>query len=687
MSSRAEIPKAMKRRAEELRREIRRHERLYYQEARPEISDREFDELMAELVALEEKHPGLRTPDSPTQRVGGEPVEGFEQAEHRPPMLSLDNTYNQDELAEWYERLVRLRAKDPAAAGRPIELVAELKVDGISMALIYEDGVLTQAATRGNGRVGDVVTENARTIRSLPLRLDRVARPPARLQVRAEVYMPRRVFSRLNEERRVRDEPLYVNPRNTAAGTLRLLDSREVARRELSAVVYELVEPVLAPTHGGQLEAAAELGLPVHPSWERCRGLEEVRDYLTRWEEERRSLEFDTDGVVVKVDELEQRKRFGFTSKAPRWAVAYKFESEQATTRVVAINAQVGRTGALTPVAELEPVFVAGTTVKRATLHNYEDLARKDVRVGDVVVIEKGGDIIPKVVEVLLDSRPAEAEGFVPPTDCPICSHPLVRLEEEVALRCVNAGCPAVVRESVCHFVSRNAMDVEGLGEKLVDQLLEHQLIEDYASLYDLRAEQLIGLEGWGAKSAHNLLERLEASKSRGLGPLLHALGIRFVGERIAGILARSFRDMDSLCAASDEELLEIEEVGPKVLASLRAFFADPANVARIERLRAAGVSMTSDTWVPPGEREEAQLPLAGRTVVLTGTLSRLTRKEATARLEALGARVSGSVSAKTDLVIAGEAAGSKLEKARSLGVEVLDEAGLEELLADSSAL
>jgi len=680
--SEAAIPKATERRADELRREIRRHERLYYQEAKPEISDRGFDRLMAELVVLEEEYPGLRTPDSPTQRVGGEPVEGFEQAEHRPPMLSLDNTYNQDELTEWYERLVRLRAKDPAEADRPIELVAELKVDGISMALIYEDGVLTQAATRGNGRIGDVVTENARTIRSLPLRLDGAREAPARLQVRAEVYMPRSVFNRLNEQRRESGAPLYVNPRNTAAGTLRLLDSREVARRELSAVVYEMVEPVLKPTHAGQLEAATELGFPVHPSWERCRGLEEVRDYLARWQEKRRSLEFDTDGVVVKVDELEQRRRFGFTSKAPRWAVAYKFESEQATTRVVAINAQVGRTGALTPVAELEPVFVAGTTVKRATLHNYEDLARKDVRVGDVVVIEKGGDIIPKVVEVLLDSRARDAEPFVPPTICPVCGHRLVRLEEEVALRCVNAGCPAVVRESVCHFVSRNAMDIEGLGEKLVDQLLEHELIEDYASLYDLGVEDLIGLEGWGAKSAQNLLERLAASRTRGLGPLLHALGIRFVGERIAGILARSFSDLDSLRAASDEELLAVEEVGPKVLASLRAFFADPDNAARIERLEAAGVSTKSESFVPPGEREEAELPLAGKTVVLTGTLSRLARKDATAQLEALGARVSGSVSARTDLVVAGEAAGSKLEKARSLGIEVIDETGLERLLA-----
>ncbi|HVS16523.1 MAG TPA: NAD-dependent DNA ligase LigA [Thermoanaerobaculia bacterium] len=672
-------PKTAAARAEKLRREIRRHERLYYQEAAPEISDREFDALMAELVALEEAHPALRTPDSPTQRVGGEPVEGFPQAAHEPPMLSLDNTYSEEELVEWYQRLERLRAKDGADPDEPIELVVELKVDGVSMSLVYEAGVLVQAATRGNGRIGDVVTENARTIRSLPLRLDDA---PARLQVRCEVYMPRGVFDRLNAGRRERGEALYVNPRNTTAGTVRLLDSREVSRRELAAAVYELVEPPLAPNHSGQLAALGALGFPVHPTWERCRGLDEVREYLGRWEQQRRSLDFDTDGVVVKVDSLEQRRRFGSTSKAPRWAVAYKFESEQATTRVIAINAQVGRTGALTPVAELEPVFVAGTTVKRATLHNYEDLARKDVRVGDAVVIEKGGDIIPKVVEVLLANRPKGAKRFEPPAECPICGHQVVRIEDEVALRCVNAGCPAVVRESIRHFVSRNAMDVEGLGEKLVDQLLEHQLVADYASLYDLREKrgELTELEGWGEKSVDNLLEQLQRSKSRGLGPLLHALGIRFVGERVAGILAKSFPDLASLRAASDEELLAVEEVGPKVAASLRAFFADPDNVGRIERLEKAGVSTTSDTYVEPGTEQE--LPLAGKTVVLTGTLAGMTRKEAGDRLEALGARVSGSVSKKTDLVIAGESAGTKLAKAEELGIEVLDEAGLEALLA-----
>jgi DNA ligase (NAD+) len=671
-----DVPKTAVARAEELRREIRRHDRLYYQEAKPEISDREYDRLMAELVALEEAHPELRTADSPTQRVGGEPVEGFEQATHEPPMLSLDNTYSEEELVEWHQRLERLRAKDGDDPGEPIGLVTELKVDGVSMSLLYERGVLTRAATRGNGRVGDVVTENARTIRNLPLRLDDA---PPRMQVRCEVYMPRSVFDRLNAARRERDEALYVNPRNTAAGTLRLLDSREVARRRLAAAVYELVEPPLAPTHSGQLEALGEMGFPVHPTWARCRGLDQVREYLAHWEQRRRSLDFDTDGVVVKVDSLDSRRRFGATSKAPRWAVAYKFESEQATTRVVAINAQVGRTGALTPVAELEPVFVAGTTVKRATLHNYEDLARKDVRVGDTVVIEKGGEIIPKVVEVLVANRSKGSKPFEPPTRCPVCGHRVVRLGEEVALRCVNAGCPAVVRESIRHFVSRNAMDIEGLGERLIDQLLEHELVEDYASLYDLKARDLIGLEGWGEKSAQNLLEQLERSKSRGLGPLLNALGIRFVGERVAGILAKSFPDLDSLRAASEAELLAVEEVGPKVAASLRAFFADSDNARRIARLEEAGVSTTSDTWVEPGA--EQNLPLAGKTVVLTGTLSGMTRKEASDRLEALGARVAGSVSKNTDLVIAGEAAGSKLDKARELGIEVLDEAGLRDLL------
>ncbi len=661
--------------AKRLRDEIRRHERLYYKEARPEISDREFDSLMKQLVDLEQAHPEVRTPDSPTQRVGGEPVQGFEPVEHDPPMLSLDNTYDDAELIEWEQRIQRLRP------GSEPDFVCELKIDGISMSLLYEQGVLTQAATRGNGRVGDLVTENVRTIRNLPLRLESSGTIPipARMVVRGEVYMPHDVFAELNRQREEEAEPLYINPRNTAAGTVRLLDSREVAKRNLSCVVYDLAAPRVADRHSEHIQWLTQLGLPANPGWAVCRGLSEVRDFIDEWRTRRSELEFDIDGVVVKVDSLDEREALGSTSKAPRWAVAYKYEAEQAETRVVAISAQVGRTGALTPVATLEPVFVAGTTVKRATLHNYEDLARKDVRVGDTVVIEKGGDIIPKVVEVRLDRRPADAVPFEPPAECPVCGEPVQSFEGEVAVRCVNPGCPAVVREAIAHFVSRNAMAIEGLGEKLIDQLLGEKLVKDYTSLYSLRVEDLMGLEGWGMRSAQNLIEEVEASKQRGLARLLNALGIRFVGERVARLLAQALPEIDRIMAAGEDELVAIEEIGPKVAASVQAFFANAHNRERIETLRAKGVKMSEDV-VPTREQSH---PLAGKTVVLTGTLQ-MPRSEAKSRLEALGARVSGSVSKKTDFVIAGESAGSKLAKAQALGLQILDERGLLRLLGEA---
>jgi DNA ligase (NAD+) len=656
-----------------LRREIRRHERLYYVEARPEISDRKFDLLVKELERLEAEHPELIVPDSPTQRVGGQPLETFEQVEHVPPMLSLDNTYSEEELADWYRRLLKLSGE-----ADPMDLTVELKVDGVSISLLYERGVLSQAATRGNGLAGDLVTANVGTIRVLPLEVEGA---PPRLLVRGEVYMPRSVFRELNERRKLAGEQLYVNPRNTAAGTIRLLDSRTVAERRLAAIVYDQIEPGGSGSHAANLEHLAEMGFPVHSGWRRCRGLDAVRSYLEQWRERRSELDFDTDGVVVKVDALALRERVGRTSKSPRWAVAYKFASEQAETRVLEIAAQVGRTGALTPVAELEPVFVAGTTVRRATLHNYEDLSRKDVRVGDVVLIEKGGDIIPKVVEVRLDQRPAGARRYRPPEHCPVCGHGLVRSSGEVALRCVNAGCPAVVRESIRHFVSRNAMDIEGLGERLIDQLADAGLIVDYASLYDLPLVEarLVELEGWGQKSVDNLFGQIERSKQRGLERLLYAVGIRFVGERVATLLAEHFGALEAVAAASAEELEAVEEVGPKVAGSVVAFFADAANRARIERLRAAGVRTTALRRRQP----RGDSPLSGKTVVLTGALDRFTRDEVKARLERLGARVVGSVSKKTDYLIAGADAGTKLERARELSVEILSEADLVRLLGE----
>jgi DNA ligase (NAD+) len=661
-------------RAAALRAELDRHNQLYYVENKPEISDREFDELMRELADLEEAHPELRTPDSPTQRVGGAPLDGFEQVRHEPPMLSLDNSYDMDELREWMERLGRLvRDEDWSYC-------AELKVDGVSISLLYAGGVLVQAVTRGNGQIGDDVTANVKTIRTLPLHLS--GRFPERLLVRGEIYMPRPTFDALNREREAAGEPLYVNPRNTTAGTIRLLDSRVVARRGLRIAVYQCVTDLGAKTHSGTLERLVELGLPVEPEWRRCADADAVERYTEAWRDKRRQLPFETDGVVVKVDQLALHPRFGRTSKSPRWAIAYKYAAERAATVVRAINVQVGRTGALTPVAELEPVFLAGTTVKRATLHNYEDLARKDIRVGDTVYVEKGGEIIPKVVEVLLDRRPEDSVPYEVPKTCPVCGEEVVRIADEVAWRCINPGCPAIARESIRHFVTRNAMDVEGLGDKLIDQLLQHKLIEDYTSLYRLEAKDLAYLEGWGKKSAENLIAEIEKSKSRTLGHLLFALGIRFVGERVARILAERLGTLEAVTDASEAELVAIPEIGPKVAESVRTFFANPRNRERVEALQTFGVK----TSQPRPAQAAPENALAGKTVVLTGTLRSMTRDDAKSRLEALGARVAGSVSKKTDLVIAGESAGSKLAKAAELGIEVIDEAAFAARLEEADA-
>lgn len=654
-------------RAAALRREIERHEHLYYVLGRPEIADREFDRLMAELVELEAAHPDLATDDSPTRRVGGEPISGFAPVRHDPPMMSLDNTYNLEELREWAARLERLA---PAEAAAGFDFVAELKVDGISTSLLYENGLFVQGATRGNGSVGDDVTANLRTVRALPLRLP--AGVPPRLLVRGEVFMPRAEFERVNREREAAGEELYANPRNVAAGSIRQLDSRQVAGRRLSAVAYQIADGPPLATHSESLERLAEWGFPVHESWRRCRGLAEVEAFIADWRERRHDLGFETDGVVVKIDDLALRERLGATSKAPRWAVAYKYEPEQAETVVRAILVQVGRTGVLTPVAEFDPVLVAGSTVRRATLHNYEDLSRKDVRVGDTVVIEKAGEVIPRVVEVRLDQRPAESRPFEMPTLCPECGEVVVRFEGEVATRCVNPECPAVRQETIRHYVSRNAMDIEGLGDERIAQLVAAGMVTDIPGLYDLDREALAALPGWGEKSADNLLAALGESRHRPLARLLFGLGIRMVGERTAKLLAQHFGSLERIAAATEEELQVVEEIGPKVAASVRAFFADPRQERRLGALLAAGVA-------PPAidRPTAATRPLAGKTVVLTGRLESMSREEAAERLEALGARVAGSVSKKTSFVVAGEDAGSKLDKAKTLGIEIVDEAGL----------
>jgi DNA ligase (NAD+) len=656
-----------RRRVEELRSEIRRHERLYYVEDRPELTDAEFDRLMSELAELERLHPDLATPDSPTRRVGGEPAEGFATVEHSLPMLSLENAYSWDEAEAWRARLVR------ALGSEPDGYVAELKIDGLSISLRYEDGVLVRGATRGDGFRGEDVTDNVRTIRTIPLRLGE----PETLEVRGEVFYPRSAFGKLNAEREAAGEPLFANPRNAAAGTLRLLDSRITARRGLAACLYAIaVAGKLPPTQSAALERLKALGLPAHPHWKRLPTFAEVRSFVEEWGTAREDLDFETDGVVIKVDDRRLQEELGATAKSPRWALAYKYPPEDATTVVREISVHVGRTGVLTPVAHFDPIVLAGTTVKRATLHNYEDLARKDVRVGDTVVVEKGGDVIPKVVRVVTEKRPAESVPFAMPETCPICGDPVAREEGEVATRCVNPACPAVVREALRHFCSRRAMRIEGLGEKLVDQLVREGLLTDVASIYALTADSLAQLDRWGEKSASNLIAEIEQSRESDLSRLLFALGIRHVGEKAAGTLARRFGSLDALVQATEDDLQGVEEVGPNTAAAVVAWFSHPRHRELVERLRGHGVNFLSKE-----PRPAAGGPLAGKTVVITGSLPGVTRDEAARRLEAAGARIAGSVSKKTDYVVAGEAAGSKLEKAKSLGVETVSWERMLELL------
>lgn len=658
-------------RAAELRREIERHARLYHTEDAPEISDAAYDALVRELRALEEAFPELATPDSPTQRVGGAVREDLPAVRHEVPLLSLDNAYDDEETKAFVDRVTdRLDGRTPA-------FMCELKIDGLSISLVYESGLLARAATRGDGTTGEDVTPNVKTIRDVPLRLGDGA--PRLLEVRGEVYFSKPAFVALNEARAEAGEPLFANPRNAAAGSLRLLDSRVTAGRRLSAFLYAVArwegdaEPA---TQAEALRTLAALGLPVSPHAERVEDLDGIRAFLARWQTRRHDLPFETDGVVVKVDAKADRLRLGQTAKAPRWAVAYKFPPEEATTRVLAIVVQVGRTGVLTPVAEFEPVLLAGTTVKRATLHNYEDLSRKDVRVGDTVAVEKGGDVIPKVTRVLLEKRPKGAVPFELPAACPVCGTPVVRAEGAVAVRCPNPSCPAKVQEAIRHFVSRRAMDVEGLGDERIEQLLEANLLTDVASLYDLKAEDLAGLERWGERSAANVVAQIAKSKEAGLARLLFGVGIPQVGEKTARTLARRFGSLEALEAAGEEDLLAVPEIGPETARDVLGWFAREDRRDLLGKLRKAGVRMTEDRVAALGEG-----PLSGRTFVLTGTLPRRSRDEAAAAIETAGGKVSSSVSKKTSAVIAGEEPGSKLEKATSLGVPVWSEDDLDRAL------
>lgn len=665
----------------QLRAEIRRHEERYYLLADPEIADADFDRLMRELDELEREYPDLVTADSPTQRVAGRPADGFPTVAHAAPMLSLDNAYNEDELRAFDERV----RKGFEAESR-VPYVAELKIDGLGIALTYEDGRLVRGATRGDGVQGEDVTSNVRVIRAIPLAL--AGAPPGRLEVRGEIYLSRGAFERVNRERDEREEPLFANPRNAAAGTMRMLDPSEVARRRLSAFVYEVIAVTAPPetvpaTHWAALEKLAAWGLPVESSRQRCLGIESLVGHCREWAERRRTLDFDTDGLVIKVDDRAARERLGATAKFPRWATAFKFPAEQATTVLKEIKVNVGRTGAATPYAVLEPVKLGGTTISMATLHNEQDIQRKDLRPGDWVLVEKGGDVIPKIVKPIVARRPAEGlETWVMPSRCPFCDSALRKPEDEVVWRCENISCPARLRRSLEHFASRRAMNVEGLGESLADQLVSTGLVKDFADLYGLERPTVAGLttttmrEGkelvrkFGDKSAAKLVDQIARSRKAGLERVLYAIGIRHVGEGGAQALASAFRTIDGLMPAPVEALETVPDVGPVVARAVRAFFDEPRNLELVRRLLEAGVDMTA-TAADTGLTDRS---LAGKTFVLTGTLGSMTREDAAAAIAARGGKVAGSVSKKTSFVVVGADAGSKLEKAEALGVPTLTE-------------
>ena len=666
-------------RVRELRRKIRHHNHLYYVENQPEISDREFDALMGELQRLEGEHPELVTPDSPTQKVGGEPLDHFSAAEHLSPMLSIDNTYNEEEVREFDARIGRLLGE-----GAKWSYVVEPKIDGVAINLVYRDAALDLAVTRGDGVRGDDVTRNVKTVANVPLRLhlpdgssdEALARTT--VEIRGEIYMSFDAFGEVNREREEAGDPLFANPRNATAGSLKLLDSRITASRRLRAFVYEMGSHQGLETPDSHWERLGWLrrhGCPTNPDAERCADADEVLERCEYWEGRIGELDYPVDGLVVKVDSAEQRRRLGRTSKAPKWLMAYKFAAEQQVSRVERIEVNVGKTGQLTPVAILEPVRLSGTTVSRASLHNFDELERKDVREGDHVLVEKAGEIIPQVVSVVTDMRTGQERPFARPTECPACGSPARQDPDGVYVRCTNPRCPAQRVERVTHFASRGAMDIEGLGEKLVSQLVETGLVEDVGDLYSLSKEQVAGLERMAEKSAQNLMDGIEASKERGLSRLLYGLGIPNVGSHLADVLAGRFSSLARLQEADAERLQEIDEIGPVVAEAVVEFFARDATKEVFKKLEDAGVKAESQLAA------EENPDVAGKTFVLTGALPGYSRDEAKRLIEAHGGRVTGSVSGNTDYVVVGDEPGSKLKKARSLGVKELSEADFERLL------
>jgi DNA ligase (NAD+) len=661
---------SLQKRAQELREALRRHEYLYYVENNPEISDYEFDQMMNQLKKLETEHPEFITPDSPTQRVGELPVDGFPTATHRTPMISLDNAYNFEELDAFHERVLRI------VGNRKIDYLAELKIDGTSVSMVYENGKLARAVTRGDGTRGDVVTTNIRTIRSVPLSLPEKWQKTSYFEARGEVYLSRTRFAELNERLIDEGNEPVANPRNAAAGSLRLKDPQQSALRKLDVFVYALLPDDLASTQLESLQILGKTGFKVNPNVRLCHSLDQVKKFCEEMEAKRESLDYEIDGVVVKVNDFRLRQELGSTSKFPRWAIAVKFQAKQATTKILDIRVQVGRTGALTPVAVMEPVALGGTTIAHATLHNEDEIRRKDIRIGDYVLIERGGDVIPKVVKVIETKRDRHVRTFKMPKKCPVCGAEITRIDGEAVSRCTNLSCPAKLRESLRHFASRRAMNIEGLGDKLVEQLLANSMVRDFVDLYELKKDELIELERFGTKSAENLLQQIENSKQRSLDQQIYALGIRYVGEHVAKILADHYSSIEHVEAASAEELQNISGIGERIALSIAEFFSIPENRTLIERLKNHGLFQPR-----PERKKKTGTKLSGLTFVITGTLETFSRDGAKSAIEEAGGKVTGSVSKKTDYLVCGEEAGSKLDNAKKLGVKILNEKEFLELL------
>ncbi|MGA8868039.1 MAG: NAD-dependent DNA ligase LigA [Candidatus Sulfotelmatobacter sp.] len=666
--------KDLEKKIESLREKVRHHEYLYYVQDQPQISDAEFDKLMQQLKDLEAEHPGLITPESPTQRVGGKPREGFVKVPHSSAMLSLDNTYNEEELRAWERRVHELSGRSE------VDYICELKLDGMSLALVYEDGKLARGITRGDGSVGEDVTLNVRTVRSVPLSIPKEklkkAGIPGNFEVRGELLMPLAAFKRMNDERGAKGLSLFANPRNATAGTVRQLESKVTAERRLDYFTYMLLQNgrTYFDRHSKTLEALEAAGFKVNPHRRLVHTMDEVWSFIGQWEGKRDSLPYEIDGIVVKVDRTALQDELGFTGKAPRWAIAYKYAARAGITKLEDIRVQVGRTGKLTPVAELAPVLIGGTMVRNATLHNMDEIERLGVKIGDWVQVERGGDVIPKVAKVIEDKdHPRGHKTFHMPETCPVCGTKVVRTEGEVDYRCVNANCPAKLRETILHFASRGVMNIDGMGDALVTQLTERGLVKNVADIYKLSKKDLLSLERMGDKSAQNILDEIDNSKKLPLERVIYGLGIRFVGERTAQFLAEHFGSMEALEKAGIEELQNVNEVGPRIAESIAEFFSIPANRKLVERLREAGLTLA-------GEKKQRGTKLAGKVFVLTGTLAHFTRDEAKKLIEDAGGKVTGSVSKKTDYVVAGADAGSKLDKAKELGVAVIDEKEMEKL-------